>query len=213
MAPQIAWKLRPDLWASGQDCGLDMHPLRIDGAHRVSVKLAGLDAPVLVLTRSMDDIAIRIQWITGHRVLAIADYTERPVPVATTSPDPAAYRQARIEYLKRLALQEPPTHECARRKDILAARAELERLEPTPIEPEGDIQGDHPESAFERAGKLILDMLESGPADAAGILAAAEADGLSERTMQRAAEALGVVKSKAGFSGGWVWALPEAKAA
>ena len=48
-------------------------------------------------------------------------------------------------------------HECARRKDILAARAELDRLEPAPIEPEGDTQGEHPESALDRAGNLILD--------------------------------------------------------
>lgn len=128
IASQIAYKLRPDLWASGQSCAYDIRPMQIDGTIRLSVRLEGLDAPVLVLTRSMDDLARRIEWITGHRVVEIGEYQEKPQPVATIAPDPAAYRQARIDTLRRLASQELPAHECALRKDILEARGELERM-------------------------------------------------------------------------------------
>jgi hypothetical protein len=51
-------------------------------------------------------------------------------------------------------------------------------------------------------------MLKDGPRNAAEILAAAEGANISGRTMQRAAEQMGVIKSKAGFDGGWTWALP-----
>lgn len=64
-------------------------------------------------------------------------------------------------------------------------------------------------TAIERARNLLASMLAGGPRDAAEILAAAEGDNLHERTVQRAAEALGVMKTKAGFSGGWTWAMPE----
>lgn len=46
------------------------------------------------------------------------------------------------------------------------------------------------------------------------ILAAAQGASISGRTtIQRAADALGVVKTKAGFAGGWIWAMPETKPA
>jgi hypothetical protein len=63
-------------------------------------------------------------------------------------------------------------------------------------------------SAAERACALVGNMLAAGPCDAAEIRAAAEGDNISERTMQRAAIALGVLKVKTGFAGGWIWRLP-----
>ncbi len=63
-------------------------------------------------------------------------------------------------------------------------------------------------SEIDRAVSLLSDLLKDGALDASGILAAAEGDNLHERTMQRAAERLGVVKEKAGFGEGWTWALP-----
>lgn len=71
---------------------------------------------------------------------------------------------------------------------------------PVPVEPR---------TAAEQARNLLLATLRDGPCDAAEILAAAEEAGISERSTQRAAEALGVVKTRAAFRGGWVWALPE----
>lgn len=63
-------------------------------------------------------------------------------------------------------------------------------------------------SAAERACTLVGNMLAAGPRDAAEILAAAGGDKISARTAQRAAIALGAVKTKAGFNGGWTWRLP-----
>lgn len=63
-------------------------------------------------------------------------------------------------------------------------------------------------SPLDQACTLLSDLLKDGPRDAAEILAAAEGANISERTMQRAAEQMGVIKSKAGFDGGWNWALP-----
>ena len=64
-------------------------------------------------------------------------------------------------------------------------------------------------SAAERACALVGNMLAGGPRDAAEIRTAAEGDNISERTIQRAAIALGVVKTKAGFNGGWTWRMPD----
>lgn len=63
-------------------------------------------------------------------------------------------------------------------------------------------------SPLDQACTLLADLLKDGPRNAAEILAAAEGANISERTMQRAAEQMGVIKAKAGFDGGWNWALP-----
>lgn len=62
-------------------------------------------------------------------------------------------------------------------------------------------------SPLDQACVMLADLLKDGPRDAAEILAAAEGN-ISERTMQRAAEQMGVIKTKAGFGEGWTWALP-----
>lgn len=63
-------------------------------------------------------------------------------------------------------------------------------------------------SPLDQACTLLADLLKDGPRNAGEILAAAEGANISERTMQRAAEQMGVIKAKAGFDGGWNWALP-----
>lgn len=63
-------------------------------------------------------------------------------------------------------------------------------------------------SAADIAGALVADLLKDGARNAAEILTAAEGANISERTIQRAAISLGVVKTKAGFAGGWIWRLP-----
>lgn len=69
------------------------------------------------------------------------------------------------------------------------------------------------ESVTGRAVDLLVSLLKDGPRDAAAIRSASEGIGIGERTMQRAAEKLGVIKTKSGFSGGWVWQMPETEAA
>lgn len=63
-------------------------------------------------------------------------------------------------------------------------------------------------SKIDAASALLADLLKAGACDAAEILATAEGDNINERTMQRAAERLGVTKMKAGFGEGWTWTLP-----
>lgn len=63
-------------------------------------------------------------------------------------------------------------------------------------------------SAAGRACALVGNMLAAGPRNAAEVLTAAEGANISERTIQRAAISLGVVKTKAGFAGRWIWGLP-----
>lgn len=66
------------------------------------------------------------------------------------------------------------------------------------------------ETAIDRAKAMLASSLAEGPKDAAEIIASAATAGISARTMHRAADALGVVKEKAGFEGGWVWRLGDA---
>lgn len=63
-------------------------------------------------------------------------------------------------------------------------------------------------SETDRAGLLLEALLKDGPRQASEILAAAQGDNINERTMQRAAESLDVVKTRVSFQGGWTWALP-----
>ncbi len=62
--------------------------------------------------------------------------------------------------------------------------------------------------AIERANHLIATLLQEGPRIAGEVLAAAEGAKISARSIQRASIALGVVKTKTGFNGGWSWRLP-----
>lgn len=63
-------------------------------------------------------------------------------------------------------------------------------------------------SVAAQACALVADLLKVGPRNAAEILATAEGAKISVRTLQRAATALGVAKTRAAFRGGWIWALP-----
>lgn len=219
---RAAMRIRPDLWPNaGMVCAIEFgqhqHQApalmsRFPGATLYTAEIGELGR-VPVLAYSADELARRIGWGTGYRVQALEPYA--PPQESTVAPLNAgiARHQARMDKLRHLAAQVPPSHDCEARRDILAARAELERLEPKPSPVEESTEGDNGEPAIERAKELLENLLTDGPIEAAVILAQAEDDNISGRTMQRAADALGVVKSKVGFSGGWVWALPEAQAA
>lgn len=62
-------------------------------------------------------------------------------------------------------------------------------------------------TAAQRARELVTGMLTAGPRGAAELLAAAEGANVSQRSIQREAVALGVVKTRAAFRSGWTWAL------
>ena len=61
----------------------------------------------------------------------------------------------------------------------------------------------------EAAADWLRGRLEAGPAMYADLVSEAQGEGLSKRTLERAADELGIEKSKADFRGGWRWSLPE----
>jgi hypothetical protein len=213
-----AMTLRPDLWPNaGMVCRGEFgqarnqaNRLNIQGAKVFMASIEGI-GQVDILARCPDDLAQRVWLILGVPVEMLPTLTD-PLPTpAVPAVDRGNKNLERMEKLRGLAAQELPGHDCSLKRGILAARAELASLEPVNVEDnEPDAEGDSQETAIERAKQIILDMLETGPTKAAGILTVAEADSIGERTLQRAADVLGVVKSKAGFDAGWVWALPEA---
>jgi hypothetical protein len=69
------------------------------------------------------------------------------------------------------------------------------------------------ESALGKAIAFLAGMLDGNQSDVGELIAAAQKKDITERTLQRAAVQLGVVKTKAGFSGGWTWAMPLPEAA
>jgi hypothetical protein len=63
--------------------------------------------------------------------------------------------------------------------------------------------------AKDQAKKFLLDILASGPVPKADIEEAADAHGVSGRTLYRAKDDLGVVVKKDAPGGGWTWRLPN----
>ena len=64
-------------------------------------------------------------------------------------------------------------------------------------------------SAAAVACALVADLLKDGPRAAAEILSAAEGAKVSQRSIQRAAVDLGVVKTRTAFRSGWTWRLRD----
>jgi putative DNA primase/helicase len=56
---------------------------------------------------------------------------------------------------------------------------------------------------------FLLDFLANGPVRSKATIEAAEADGISKRTLFRAKNELGIKPKKKGVRGGWFWQLPE----
>lgn len=127
MTAEFAWQLRPDLWASGQDCAMSFkRDIHVDGTQRLNAKLAD-GRQVLVITRSTNELERRIEWVTGVKVVELVNDT-KPVFALNHQPMPAEVvrqAEAKLDKLHELAGQELPAHDCSLRKDILAARAEL----------------------------------------------------------------------------------------
>jgi hypothetical protein len=59
------------------------------------------------------------------------------------------------------------------------------------------------------ARELLRELLDRGPQPVTELLAAAAEIGVSETTLNRAKEDLGVRAEKASFGGGWLWSLPQ----
>lgn len=132
---QTAYKLRPDIWASAINAGSDFSeasPAKLDQLmERLSARLYVADfsdgGSARVAARSAHMLAERIEWQTGKVVRAVRLF-ESPQPEAAAAQPAMRRGQERLENQKELAGMEPPTHDCAARRDILAAREELGRL-------------------------------------------------------------------------------------
>ena len=128
MNSRIAWQLRPDLWAGAQDCAFTFRKQQnADCVHR-AVATFPTYGEVLVMARSLDSLEKRLEWIVGEAPTSITDFHPE---VPAVSPQLAA-RQAfnkkeieRLEALRKLATEEPPSHDCHRRREILEARQAL----------------------------------------------------------------------------------------
>lgn len=204
-----AMRLRPDNWATGLDCRYEFDRSNakpeLPGVHSYMVNVESIGL-VEVLARCPDNLAERMRLVLGLNVtMHEGAKPEEPARIVTMEPEQIRWAKARRDKLRALAMQEPPAHICSLRSDILAARAELERM---PIDKPTATQEPHePAGTLERAKSLLSETLKVGARPAGEVLDAAAGAGISERTMQRAADALGVVKTKGGFGSGWMWAM------
>lgn len=128
MSHRIAFQLRGDLWSDVQGCLFDFEKeQKIEGAKRVMATFPSF-GDVQVYARSLDSIEKRLHWIVGEAPTAIVDWQPE---VPAVSPRMAAKREAnrkeveRLDALRKLATEAPPSHDCSRRREILEARREL----------------------------------------------------------------------------------------
>lgn len=74
---------------------------------------------------------------------------------------------------------------------------------------EGEEASGSPLNKTQEAMKFLRVELANGPVPAREVLEHARRDfGFNERLLQHARERLGVVATKAGFQGAWIWSLP-----
>lgn len=128
MSAAIAYELRPDLWACLEDCKRTLDTrVKTLGTQRLVVTFERLGS-VMVLARSLDQLPQRLEWIAGSKVIDIRQAADEPLQ--DERPDPLRQEQAakeadRLARVRRLAKEDPPSHDCHQRREILAARKEL----------------------------------------------------------------------------------------
>jgi hypothetical protein len=235
MRSTVAWQLRPDLWASAQECGTGFSPSNVEGAERVIATLSGV-GEALVLTRSMDRLAERIEWVTGHKVERLANEGDRPQAVVASDAVPPRRNGAQPAAFDNISTKESPRscsscdhltagHSCAAvRETGLSNPSANTPRRCLSYRPKWGADDDRsgrqlwPEivnfvELGEGAKGFLATALIEGPVSSSEIISTAAAAGISERSIQRAAEQLGVMREKVGFSGGWIWSMPETEGA
>lgn len=129
----IAMTLRPDLWSSAQDCWFAFRgEVALPGTKAVLASLDGLNEPVIVLTRSTNRLAERIEEVTGRHAVVLGDYQPAPKPQPAESPLVAENRRRQEEKTaeyRKLAAEQLPSHDGPHKAAILEARAELAKLD------------------------------------------------------------------------------------
>lgn len=130
---RLAGHVNPGLYGSGQNAlALEgesiANELRLLGCRPYRVVFESGES-VKCWSRHPGNMAQRIEWLTGADVAQVTPM-EDVKPTTTSAP---TFKQAerehtkaeRLAYLKKLAEQEPPAHDCSLRREILAARQEL----------------------------------------------------------------------------------------
>ncbi len=128
MEPRIAFQLRTDLWSGLQDCAITFRrQQRLEGTKHLLVTFPTWGR-VEVYARSLNNLEQRLEWIVGEQPTEIAEWQpERP----EVTPGQAAKREAnrkeieRLNELRKIAAEVPPSHDCHRRRAILDARQKL----------------------------------------------------------------------------------------
>lgn len=103
-------------------------PRQFPGAVLYKAKISGF-GEVLILSRSDNFLVERMGWLGLAASSVVAEKVDVP---RTTPPAPVVEKptpqQIRLGKLRALANQELPPHDCDLRREVLAARAELEQL-------------------------------------------------------------------------------------
>jgi hypothetical protein len=95
---QVAYTQRPDLWATASDCTYDFADKSLSnklgelhGCTEFLVRFHGIESGLIrVLARSSDQLAQRIEWVTGYKVRQLALASEL---VGTIDPNDIAPRK------------------------------------------------------------------------------------------------------------------------
>lgn len=106
-------------------------PRAFPGAALYSAQVPGI-GEILVLSRGSSFLAERMDWL-GLPASSVVDLMPAVRPSGPRVPAPrsvsAQRPDQRLDRLRQLADEEPPAHDCERRREILAARMELAGME------------------------------------------------------------------------------------
>ena len=129
----VAMRLRPALWGgigtnALHDFGQARHGAEsllahFPGARLYEAKVEGIGR-VKVLARHPQFLAERMAWILGLEVSEVVEIDARPPLPTEARREPKT--DDKLMRLRITAAQELPAHDCTLRRDVLAARAELE---------------------------------------------------------------------------------------
>lgn len=129
----IAMRLRPSLWGGiGTNAAYDFGQVRhkaenllehFPGAklYQAQVETIG---KIKVLARHPQFLVERMSWVLGLEVSDVTELDSRPRIPTDARHEPGT--NGKLVLLRITAAQEPPVHDCALRREILAARIELE---------------------------------------------------------------------------------------
>lgn len=137
----IAYRLRRDLWGYRMDVevsGEDARKYLATLASQMPLVLFTFSGEGLTgfgATFNSEQLGERIWQAYGLKLkTTVVDSLLEHAPVQQGHDEQARTarrKEEKLESLRKLAIQDPPTHDCSLRREILGARAELEQLDET----------------------------------------------------------------------------------